>query len=162
MVERTNIISELCRAQEIADWVLRARPALAEPASDVDIGVKPKRGKSFSVREKSEIAVALEDILLVHRIDLVVLPEADPFLAANIIRGERLFSHDANAADEYELYILRRAGDLAPLERERQSLIQARFAPSRLWVWNRFFRTAAMPGMARFASGHGRWVPGEA
>ena len=73
----------------------------------------------------------MEDILLVHRIDLVVLPKADPFLAANIIRGERLFSHDAHAADEYELSILRRAGDLAPLERERQSLIQARFAPSR-------------------------------
>jgi len=139
MVERTNIISELCRAhdievlyafgsraQEMADWVLGARPALAKPASDVDIGVKPKQGKSFSVREKSEIAVALEDILLVHRIDLVVLPEADPFLAANIIRGERLFSHDAHAADEYELYILRRAGDLAPLERERQSLIQVK------------------------------------
>ena len=53
-------------------------------------------------------------------------------------------------------------GDLAPLERERQSLIQARFAPSRLRVWNGFFRTAAMPGMARFASGHGGWVPGEA
>jgi predicted nucleotidyltransferase len=109
---------------------LGARPALAEPASDVDIGVKPKQGKSFSVREKSEIAVALEDILLVHRIDLVVLPEADPFPAANIMRGERLFSHDAHAADEYDRYILRRAGDLAPLERERQSLMQARFAPS--------------------------------
>jgi len=62
----------------------------------------------------------------IGRIDLVVLPEADPFLAANIIRGERLFPHDANAADEYELYILRRAGDLAPLERERQSLIQGK------------------------------------
>jgi len=58
----------------------------------------------------------LEDILLVHRIDLVVLPKADPFLAANIIRGERLFSHDSHAADEYELSILRRAGDFAPLD----------------------------------------------
>jgi predicted nucleotidyltransferase len=63
IVERANIFAELCRAhgieilyafgsraQEMADWVLGARPALAEPASDVDIGVKPKQGKSFSVR----------------------------------------------------------------------------------------------------------------
>lgn len=55
--------------------------------------------------------------------DLIVLPEADPFLAANIIRGERLYCSDAYLADEYELYILRRAGDLIPLERERIALI---------------------------------------
>jgi len=54
---------------------------------------------------------------------LVNLPEADPFLAANIIRGERLFSKDTYLADEYDLYILRRAGDLIPLERERIALI---------------------------------------
>jgi uncharacterized protein len=51
--------------------------------------------------------------------NLVLLSEADPFLAANIIRGERLFSRDERSADEYELYVLRRAGDLAPFERER-------------------------------------------
>lgn len=66
---------------------------------------------------------ALEDLFGLPRIDLVVLPEADPFLAANIIRGERLFADDAYLADEYDLYVLRRAGDLAPLERERQALI---------------------------------------
>ena len=42
---------------------------------------------------------------------------AYPFLAVNVIRGERLFCSDRYAADEYELYILRRAGDLAELER---------------------------------------------
>ena len=55
--------------------------------------------------------------------DLVVLSEADPFLAAEIIRGERIFDRDSLEADEYELYVLRRAGDLAPLERERMALI---------------------------------------
>jgi hypothetical protein len=62
-------------------------------------------------------------MLGVNRVDLVSLPDADPFLAANIIRGERLFANDSYLADEYDLYILRRAGDLIPLERERQSLI---------------------------------------
>jgi hypothetical protein len=65
----------------------------------------------------------LEDFLGVSRVDLVSLPEADPFLAANIIRGERLCARDTYLADEYDLYILRRAGDLAPLERERMALI---------------------------------------
>jgi len=56
-------------------------------------------------------------------VDVVVIPEVDPFLAANIIRGERIYCRDKYSADEYELYILRRAGDLIPLERERISLI---------------------------------------
>jgi len=72
------------------------------------------------------IAIGLEDLFQVSRVDLVELPEADPFLAANAIRGERLFSRDAYSATEYELYVLRKAGDLAPFERERLSLIQGK------------------------------------
>jgi len=93
------------------------------PLSDIDIGVKPSAGKILSLKEKVHLSISLEDLLAVNRLDLVVLPEADPFLAANIIRGERIFCRDEYTADEYELYILRRAGDLAPLERERISLI---------------------------------------
>ena len=65
----------------------------------------------------------LEELLAVSRVDLVCLNEADPFVAAEIIRGERLFAADTHEADEYELYVLRRAGDLAPLERERMALV---------------------------------------
>ena len=94
--------------------------------ADVDIGIKasPKR-RAMSVREKVEIASEIENLLGVERVDLVILSEADPFLAANIVRGERIFSRDPYSAEEYELYILRRAGDLAPLERERLSMIFA-------------------------------------
>ena len=67
--------------------------------------------------------MCIRDRFDVGRVDLVVLPEADPFLAVNVIRGERLFADDAYLADEYDLYILRRAADLLPLERERQRLI---------------------------------------
>lgn len=42
-----------------------------------------------------------------------------PLLAVNIIRGERLFCRDDYAADEYELYVFRRAGDLERFERQR-------------------------------------------
>jgi hypothetical protein len=99
---------------------------LRESPSDLDIAALPADGVRLSVREKVEISSELEALFQVPRVDLVLFNEADPFLAANIIRGERLFCADVLAADEYELYVLRRAGDLAPLERERLSLLQAR------------------------------------
>jgi len=75
--------------------------------------------QTLSVREKAEWAVALENLMGVDRVDLVLLPQADPFLAVNIIRGERVFCRDEYEADTYELYVMRRAGDLAPFERMR-------------------------------------------
>ena len=91
--------------------------------SDVDIGVRPASGKTLTIKEKVNLTLELEDLFSVKRLDLVVIPEVDPFLAANIIRGERIYCRDQLQADEYDLYILRRAGDLIPLERERISLI---------------------------------------
>jgi hypothetical protein len=114
------------RAREIADWVEGKRSALERLAADIDIGTLPQDGRKLSIREKSAIAIELEEIFLAGRVDLVILPDADPFLAANVIRGERLYCRDTYAADEYELYALRRAGDLAPLERERLSLIEGK------------------------------------
>jgi hypothetical protein len=69
------------------------------------------------------LSIAFEDLFSVARVDLLNIPEVDPFLAANIIRGERLYCRDEYEGDEYELYILRRAGDLAPFEKERIALI---------------------------------------
>jgi hypothetical protein len=96
--------------------------------SDTDIGVQPLAGKKWSVPEKVEFAGMVEELLAVSRVDLVCLNEADPFVAAEIIRGERLFAADSYEADEYELFILRRAGDLAPLERERMALVLGELA----------------------------------
>jgi predicted nucleotidyltransferase len=111
------------RATEVAART-RGEPAgVLCPASDVDIGVLPAYGQPLSAQERVLLAAAFEDTLDVGRVDLVILPEADPFLAANVIRGERLYARDPDEADEYELYVLRRAGDLAPLERERIALI---------------------------------------
>jgi predicted nucleotidyltransferase len=109
------------RADELFAW-LQGRSSLS-PAhgADADIGVTVN--VPLSIRRKAELAIALEDVFGVSRVDLVMIPEADPFLAANIIRGERLYAADDRLADEYDLYVLRRAGDLIPLERERQQLI---------------------------------------
>ena len=135
MIERLELLAETCRrfqieilyafgsrAREVKNW-LEGVPVLAAGPSDVDIGAKPARGVVLEVYDKVRLALALEDLLGVNRVDLVMLPEADPFLAANVIRGERLYAADGYRADEYDLYVLRRAGDLAPLERERMALI---------------------------------------
>jgi len=56
---------------------------------------------------------------MVDRVDLIVISEADPFLAVEIVRGELLFCEDLDRQAENELYILARAGDLARYRRER-------------------------------------------
>jgi Polymerase beta, Nucleotidyltransferase len=111
------------RSAEVREWLEGRRDPLPAGPSDTDIGFQPLAGKKWSVREKVEFAGTMEELLAVSRVDLVCLNEADPFVAAEIIRGERLFAADPHEADEYELYVLRRAGDLAPLERERMALV---------------------------------------
>lgn len=111
------------RAGEVRKWLAEERSVLSPGPADVDVGVKASRGTHLSVREKVRLALALEDLMGVARVDLVALSDADPFLAANIVRGERLYARDTYEADEYDLYVLRRAGDLASLEQERLALI---------------------------------------
>ncbi len=115
------------RAEDGRRFVFEDQP-MPPSASDLDIGVLP--AQPLSVRQKVELTIALEDFFGVNRVDLVVLPEADPFLAANIVRGKRLYERDSYRADNYDLYILRRAGDLIPLERERLALIEKKLGKS--------------------------------
>lgn len=91
--------------------------------ADLDIGVRPLRDRRMSARDRVELMVALEDLFDVPRVDLVILPEAPAFLALAVISGELLYCRDATDQAEYELYVLRRAGDLAPFERERRAQI---------------------------------------
>jgi uncharacterized protein len=111
------------RGEEVEGYLRALEPAPRPEGSDCDIGVKIDGPAAMPVDRKVALAQRLEGLLGVERVDLVLLDEADPFLACNAIRGERLYAHDAHAADEYELYVLRRAGDLAPLERERLALL---------------------------------------
>ena len=117
------------RSREALEWahgrLQNMSGASQDPscAADVDVGVWPASGQIWTLDDKVKMAIALEDLMNCGRVDLVVLPEADPFVAAEIVRGERLYTRDEYAADEYDLYVLRRAGDLMPLERERLSLL---------------------------------------
>jgi predicted nucleotidyltransferase len=111
------------RATEVAAFVRGERILDSSLRSDVDVGIVAPPGNRLTVRDKVRLAIALEDLWDVSRVDLVVLPEADPFLAVDIVAGERIYVRDPYAMDEYELYVLRRAGDLAPFERECRRLI---------------------------------------
>lgn len=106
------------RADEIAGRVM-GREMLARPASDVDIGVLPRRGTRLTARDRVRLAGKLEDMLDVGRVDLVVLPEASAFLAVDVIQGELLADLDPDRTAEFELYVLRRGGDLLGFERRR-------------------------------------------
>lgn len=134
MQTRLQRIEQLCKQFQVrALYVFGSRSAetfqsiqdddfsLEPSESDLDFGALTNR--VLSVGEKVSLALQLEDLFHVQRVDLVVLQEADAFLAVNIIRGERLYADDPYLADEYELYVLRRAGDLADLERQRMAMI---------------------------------------
>lgn len=115
----TDVYAFGSRAPEIAARVRGETPAPEFPDSDVDIGVQPEPGKRLSIQEKVKLAIELEDLLEAPRVDLVIIPEVDPFLAVEIIRGELLYCQDPDEQAEHELYLLARAGDLAGYERER-------------------------------------------
>ena len=109
------------RAREALAWLDDPEAVLAPGPSDVDVGVKP--ATRFNWKKEVALAQALEDLMAVPRVDLVNLDSANPFLAAEVVHGERLYSEDEYAADNYDLYILRQEGDLAHLEEEQARLL---------------------------------------
>ena len=111
------------RASEIAIRMRSGHSDSQKQDADLDIGVQPIPGRRLSARERVDIAIALEDLFPVPRVDFIVIPEADPFLALDVIRGEIIYCRDMDQQAEDELYVLRRAGDLAYYEKERREQI---------------------------------------
>ena len=107
------------RAQEIASRIRGESGEGQFSLSDVDIGIRPKKGIILTLEEQVKLAIELEDLMGVGRVDLLNLVEVDPFLALDIIRGELLYSEDPDKQAEHELYILRRAGDLVYLKKQQ-------------------------------------------
>lgn len=134
MSARSQKLEELCRKYQVkALYVFGSRSAemlgfiqddarrLSESQSDLDVGVLPH--SPFSIENKVNLTLELENFFDSTKVDLIILPEADSFLAANVIRGERVYAEDSYLADEFDLFVLRRAGDLAELERQRMEMI---------------------------------------
>lgn len=96
-----------------------ARPEEGSEGSDIDLAVQPLRERELTAQERVKLTDDLERLLEAPRVDLVVLSEASSLLAVDVVRGELLYSSDELAQAEHELYVLRRAADLAPHQRER-------------------------------------------
>lgn len=133
---RTDTLKKLChtygvhdiyafgsRAREIWAWVRGYNVSSAHPESNVDIGTLPLNWSEWDAERKVSFGMQLEDFFSVSRVDLVLLPEAEPFLALDIIRGELLYTMDPDEQARYELFVLRRAGDLLPFKKERIRMI---------------------------------------
>jgi len=113
------------RAEEVAARMAGGEVEPTWSSSDIDIGVLPVANRRLSPQDRVALTLALEDLFDVARVDLVILPEAPPYLALEVVRGELLYTTDPDAEAEYQLYVLRRAGDLAPYQRERLRMILA-------------------------------------
>ena len=90
----------------------------AHSSSDVDVGVL--FSEEVSLDELIRVANRLNSAVP-PAVDLLDVKRARPFVALDIIRGDRFFCRDEIAADEFDLYVLRRAGDLEFFERERRA-----------------------------------------
>lgn len=109
------------RADEVSGSTARAIIRASE--SDIDIAVRSRDFRALAPEVRVDLTLAVERALGVGCVDLVVLSEASPLLALAAIRGNLLYCADVVDQAEYELFVLRRAGDLAPLERERQEIV---------------------------------------
>ncbi|HBI24091.1 MAG TPA: hypothetical protein DDX84_07820 [Nitrospiraceae bacterium] len=111
------------RSDEIFDRIYKIqdkeKDKTEEPLSDVDIGILPIEGIILDVQKKVRLIAELEDVFLVMRVDLVVLTEASIFLALEIIRGKLVYDANPDRTAEYELYVMRHAGDIYPFEQYR-------------------------------------------
>ena len=111
------------RAKEILAYCDAKPFSEPESASDVDIGVLPLKLQDWNPERRVKFCIVLEDLFRADRADLVILQEADPYLALDIIRGELLYTQNPDQQAEYELFVLRRAGDLLPFKKERNRMI---------------------------------------
>jgi predicted nucleotidyltransferase len=104
MARRYNLVAIYSfgsRAREVAAQVAGEAAEVSYPGSDVDIGVLPAPGQHLTAAERADLTVALEDLLELGQVDMVILPEAPPFLALDIVRGELLYTTDPVAEAEY-------------------------------------------------------------
>ena len=106
------------RADEIAKVVQGRREGIEPSPSDADFGVRFQPGAPPDVQATVRLTQALEDLFGAQRADLVDLAEAPAVVALEVIRGELLYTSDPLAQAEHELFVLRRAADLAPFRRD--------------------------------------------
>lgn len=89
-------------------------------ASDIDLGAlfteRVELGEVIRLEHRFEEALS-------RKVDLVDVGHCNAFLALDVVRGERIYAADPEALDHFDLYVMRRAADLAPFERERRRML---------------------------------------
>lgn len=126
-------VSDVERIAELTRPVARREPRIvglylfgsradgtSHERSDVDLGALFRN--EIGLRDVVRLEARFEDALGTS-VDLVDLGSCDPFLALDAIRGERIYETDGLACDEFDLYVMRRAADLAPFEHERRRML---------------------------------------
>jgi predicted nucleotidyltransferase len=104
--------------------VLSGRPVTRE-GSDLDVGVVFRRGAhsdetDVPVLRLGSLQVELEEVFAPLRVDLVPLQRVDALFQFEAIDGHRVAASDDVAADYYELYVMRRAAELLPIQRRME------------------------------------------
>ncbi len=107
------------RAGEISARSRGEDAANAKPDSDGDFAAQFGDGRRARGLALGGVISDLEEIFDLPRADLLVLNDANPFMALEAVRGELIFCLDLDVQAEEELRILRIAGDLAPFQRQR-------------------------------------------
>jgi uncharacterized protein len=112
------------RADEARAFLAGAAPLAAHP-SDLDLGVLTEAGGRLGARQRADLVNEFATLFQGAEIDLVLVEEAPAFLAADVVSGELLFVGHRDREAEYQLFVLGRAADLAPFERQRRAIVLA-------------------------------------
>lgn len=111
------------RASEVLGFVNGEISVISDSSSDIDIGVRFRKGVRPDAEMKVRLTIDLEDFFRCSKVDLVQLETASPFLALDIIRGELVYAEDYDEQARYELFVMARAGDLMHFEKKRRKNI---------------------------------------
>jgi len=100
------------------DWkrLLQGDPVEAA-GSDLDVGVVFDPPPP-NYRRLGAVQIAIEDAFEPLRVDIVPLNKVDPLFQFAAIDGHRVAVLDAHRADLFELYVMRRAAEMLPLQRQ--------------------------------------------
>lgn len=97
--------------------VLRGE-SIDRAGSDLDVGVVYRGREEPEFRRLGGLQVAFEDLFDPLRVDLVPLQKVDALFQFRAIdQGHRIAAPDSTKADLYELYVMRQAAELLPIQR---------------------------------------------
>jgi predicted nucleotidyltransferase len=93
--------------------------AVEDAGSDLDVGIVFEPPPPDH-RRLAAVQVALEEVFAPLRVDLVPLQRVDPLFQFAAVDGHRVAALDRHRADLFELYVMRRAAEALPMQRQHE------------------------------------------